>query len=90
MKKTTTYNLNMPDKTDKVNVDDLNQNAERIDNNMGMLLVNINSKASIHSPEFSGEPKAPKIGTTNQYERIITIADMNDALEVENLDEENQ
>lgn len=83
MKKTPHYNYNMPDREDRVKIHDLNQNAENIDTDIAKLAADVKTKAPIHSPQFSGEPMAPKPGTTNQYERIITTGVLNDALEVE-------
>ena len=85
MKKTDTHFYNMPDREDKVLISDLNQNAEMIDRDIEELVVNLATKAPIHSPQFSGEPLAPKPGTTNVYERIITMGVLTDALEVEEL-----
>lgn len=83
MKKTINYNYNMPEREDRVKIDDLNQNAENIDVDIAKLTAVVNTKAPVHSPVFSGEPMAPKPGTTNQYERIITTSVLTDALEVE-------
>ncbi len=85
MKKTVNYNYNMPERDDKVKIGDLNQNAENIDVDIAKLAADVKTKAPIHSPQFSGEPMAPKPGTTNQYERIITTGVLQDALEVEEL-----
>ena len=85
MKKTINYNYNMPERDDKVKIGDLNQNAENIDVDIAKLAADVKTKAPIHSPQFSGEPMAPKPGTTNQYERIITTGVLQDALEVEEL-----
>ena len=85
MKKTVNYNYNMPDRDDRVKIDDLNQNAENIDVDIAKLEADVKTKAPIHSPKFSGEPMAPKPGTTNKYERIITTGVLQDALEVEEL-----
>jgi hypothetical protein len=83
MKKTTYYNYNMPEREDRVKIDDLNQNAENIDVDLAKLSAEVDSKAPIHSPIFSGEPMAPKPGTIGEYEKIITISVLTDALEVE-------
>lgn len=83
MKKTEIYNYNMPELEDRVKVDDLNQNVEMIEMDLAKLTAEVNTKAPIHSPQFSGEPMAPKPGTTNKYERIITTGVLTDALEVE-------
>ena len=85
MKKTVNYNYNMPERDDRVKVSDLNQNAENIDVDIAKLAADVKTKAPIHSPKFSGEPMAPKPGTTNVYERIITTGVLQDALEVEEL-----
>lgn len=85
MKKTVNYNYNMPERDDRVKVSDLNQNAENIDVDIAKLAADVKTKAPIHSPQFSGEPMAPKPGTTNKYERIITTGVLQDALEVEEL-----
>ena len=83
MKKTINYNYNMPEREDRVKINDLNQNAENIDMDLSILTADVRTKAPIHSPTFSGEPMAPKPGTTNVYERIITTGVLADALEVE-------
>lgn len=83
MKKTVNYNYNMPDREDRVKVADINQNTENVDMDLAKLSANVATKAPIHSPKFSGEPMAPKPGTTNVYERIITTSVLTDALEVE-------
>lgn len=85
MKKTTYNNYNMPERDDKVKIDDLNQNTKLIDEDIAKLLANVNTKASLHSPVFSGEPCAPKPGTKDVFERIITTGVLADALEVEKL-----
>ena len=87
MKKTNNYNYNMPDRDDRVKVSDLNQNAENIDLDINKLDAIVKTKAPVHSPQFSGEPMAPKPGgATDEYERIATVSNITDALEVENLD----
>lgn len=83
MNKTVNYNYNMPGRDDRVKIDDLNQNAENIDVDIAKLSATVDTKAPIHSPTFSGEPMAPKPGTTDKYERIITTSVLTDALEVE-------
>ena len=83
MNKTPYYNYNMPEREDKVKIDDLNMNAQFLDRDIAQLAVDINTKAPIRSPQFAGEPMAPKFGTNNVFERIITIGTLTDALEVE-------
>ena len=84
MKKTTYRNYNMPERDDRVKIDDLNQNTDRIDIDIQKLQADIEGKAPVHSPIFSGKPMAPKPGTTNEYERILTESAL-DVLNVEEL-----
>lgn len=84
MKKTPTYNYNMPDRDDKVKIGDLNQNAQNIDIDLNKLDANVKTKAPIDSPTFSGTPKAPN-PTTNKTERIATDGYVKEALMVEKL-----
>lgn len=84
MKKTPNYNYNMPDREDRVKIDDLNQNAENVDIDLAKLEATLKTKAPIDSPQFSGVPKAPKPGETKTiYEQIATVGYIGDALEVE-------
>ena len=84
MKKTSIYNYNLPEREDKVQIDDLNQNTNNIEVDLAIMRSDVNTKAPIHSPQFSGEPKAPKPGgAADEYERIATVGTITDALEVE-------
>lgn len=83
MKKTINQYYNMPEREDKVLISDLNQNAEMIDRDIENLIITLSTKAPVTSPKFIGEPLAPKPGVENVYERIATISNISDALEVE-------
>ena len=82
MQKTPNRNLNKPEREDRVKISDLNQNADIVDVDIAKLQADVATKAPIHNPTFSGEPKAPTPGST-KVERIATTGYVMNALEVE-------
>ena len=82
MNKTINKNYNTPDREDKVIIGDLNANFEALDKHIKELE---DMKAPIVSPHFSGEPT---IIRNSVSEKIATVPDVINALEVEVLEEE--
>lgn len=97
MKYTDEYKLNKPDGTDRVNVKDLNDNADDIDkllldvnNNLTTLKYN---KADITNPIFLKSAKIRKLSDPENddsalldAENLLSESDLRNALEVKNLD----
>ena len=82
MNNTKIYNYKKPEPSDKVKIDDLNDNVDKIEANIAELSNKINDKSPVKSPTFLGEPKAPN-PNNERHERIATTGYVTDALEVE-------
>lgn len=67
MKYTTNYEMKLPEDTDELDVDVLDENFESID---GMIA----KKADIASPTFTGTPKAPTPSASTSSTQIATTA----------------
>jgi hypothetical protein len=86
MKKTAELNLNMPEREDKVKINDFNQNAENLDGEISVIKSTLLTKAPIYNPIFIGNPQAPNPNDPTKTEPIATTGFVLEALEVEKLD----
>ena len=80
MKKTENYEYNLPEREDKVRIDDLNQNTENMDADITNLNITLQTKADIDSPQFVGEPTAPIASISDDAKRIATVGTVNEVV----------
>ena len=85
MEKTENIGYKLPQSNDYVRIEDLNENTKNIDKLIAHLEANVNSKANLHSPRFTGEPTILIPDTIAEYDKIITERILSAALEVEKL-----